>query len=92
MTTPACHPAKPHFARRLCVGCYEVHRKAGTLSRYPRLKRAGADFVEDYTLLRSLGLGRTAIAARMRMTRNAVDSAVMRNVRRGLLTPDRRTA
>lgn len=92
MITPTCHPTRPHFARRLCVGCYEQHRKRGTLDRHPCVKRPGADFVEDYTLLRSNGLGRTAIAQRLGMSRNAVDLAYGRNVRRGALTPDRRTA
>lgn len=85
-----CHPSRPHFARRLCAGCYEVHRRRGTLADHPRVKRLAADFVEDYTLLRSLGLGRSAIAARMGMTRNAVDVAYSKAIRRGALTPDRR--
>lgn len=92
MITPVCHPAKRHFGRRLCSGCYEVHRLRGTLIDFPRVKRTGADFAEDYTELRSAGLGRTAIAERIGMSRNAVDLAYGRAVRRGLLTPDRRTA
>lgn len=90
--TPVCHPKRDHFARRLCSACYEHHRKRGTLDRYPRIKRTGADFAEDYTHLRSAGLGRTVIAARLGITRNAVDRAYVKAVQRGMLTPDRRAA
>lgn len=89
-----CHPDRPVDARGLCDSCYEMHWRAGTLAQFPtkRTQRSRADFVADYVLLRSEGYGRTHIAERLGMTRNAVDAAYNRAVKAGALTPDRRTA
>lgn len=89
-----CHPDRPVNARGLCDSCYEMHWKAGTLAQFPtkRVQRFRADFVVEYRHLRSYGLSRTDIAARLGMTRNAVDAAVRRAVAAGDLEPDRRSA
>lgn len=92
-THPAtCHPLRPNVGRGLCGGCYEHHRRVGTIDQYPRAKRLTADFAEDYAHLRAQGLGRERIAARLGMRRNSVDRAYLRAVRAGVLEPDRRTA
>lgn len=89
-----CHPNRPVNARGLCDSCYETHWRNGTLDQFPtkRTQRFRADFIADYAHLRAHGLGRTAIAERLGMTRGAVDRAYWRAVRAGELTPDRRTA
>lgn len=86
-----CHPQRRNAGRGLCGGCYEHHRRAGTIDRFPRATRPLAHFAEDYALLRSAGYGRHVIAARLGMKPNSVDRAYVRAVRAGLLTPDRRT-
>jgi hypothetical protein len=89
-----CHPERPVNARGLCDSCYEKHWKAGTLDQFPtrRVQRFRVDFVADYRHLRAYGLGRTAIAERLGMTRNTLDAAYRRAVAAGDLEPDRRTA
>lgn len=87
-----CHPGRRAYARRLCRGCYDHHHDHGTLHQHERVTRPLADFADDYQHLRSCGHGRASIAARIGMTRDAVDQAYRRAVRDGLLTPDRRTA
>ena len=89
---PACHPNRELFARSLCKDCYDYHRRHDTLDHHPRKQRPTADFAADYQLLRSEGHTRRQIAERLGMRRNTVDAAYARAVRRGLLTPDRRTA
>lgn len=89
---PACHPNRELFARSLCKDCYDYHRRHDTLAHHPRKQRPTADFAADYQLLRSEGHTRRQIAERLGMRRNTVDAAYARAVRRGLLTPDRRTA
>jgi hypothetical protein len=90
----ACHPDRPVNARGLCDSCYETHWRNGTLGQFPtkRTQRFRDDFVAEYRHLRSYGLGRSEIAARLGMTRNAVDAAYRRAVRAGALAPDRRAA
>lgn len=48
------------------------------------------EFAVEYALLRSEGYNRRQIAARLNMTRHAVDQAYLRATRKNLLTPDRR--
>lgn len=57
-----------------------------------RIPEATRCFVADYEHLRASGLSRNQIAQRIGMERAAIDAAYVRAVRRGLLTPDRRTA
>ena len=57
-----------------------------------RTRIAAVDFADEYELLRSDGLNRQQIADRLGMTRAAVDTAYVRALAAGLLTPDRRTA
>jgi transcriptional regulator with XRE-family HTH domain len=57
-----------------------------------RITEATRCFIADYEHLRASGLSRNQIAERLGMERAAVDAAYIRAVRRGLLTPDRRTA
>lgn len=92
--TADCHPGRPHYGRGLCRGCYDHHRDHGTLANFPtrRWRLRLPEFAEEYRLLRSDGLGRTAMATRLGVTRNAVDAAYVRAVRAGLLAPDRRAA
>lgn len=87
-----CHPDRPVNARGLCDSCYEIHWRNGTLGQFPtkRTQRFRDDFVAEYRHLRSYGLGRSEIAEKLGMTRNAVDAAYRRAVRAGALTPDRR--
>jgi hypothetical protein len=89
-----CHPNRPVNARGLCDSCYQTAWTRGELHQHPtvRTQRRRADFIADYELLRSEGYGRSQIAQRLGMTRNAVDRAYWRAVRAGDLTPDRRTA
>jgi hypothetical protein len=87
-----CHPDRPYFARTLCTGCYDHHRRRGTLDRFPQQQRPAGHFAADYALLRSEGYTRRQIAERLGMRRNSVDAAYRRAVRAGALTPDRRTA
>jgi hypothetical protein len=89
-----CHPGRPVNARGLCDSCYQTHHRAGTLDQFPiqRNQRRRVEFIADYELLRSEGYSRAQIAARLGMTRNAVDRAVQRAVAAGDLEPDRRSA
>ncbi|WP_328465505.1 hypothetical protein OHA21_43765 [Actinoplanes sp. NBC_00393] len=89
-----CHPSSAHYARGLCRRCYDHHHDHGTLTSHAttRWRLRTAEFAAEYALLRSDGHTRTAIAARLGVTRNAVDQAYRRAVRAGLLTPDRRAA
>ena len=89
-----CHPSRPNAGRGLCAGCYEHHRRNGTLHQHPlsRWRLRMPDFAVEYAHLRSDGLGRANIAARLGVTRDAIDQAYKRAVRAGLLNPDRRTA
>lgn len=88
----SCHPERPYFARGLCTGCYDHHRRRGTLHRFPPQQRSTGHFAADYALLRSEGFTRAQIAERLGMRRNTVDAAYRRAVRAGALTPDRRIA
>lgn len=98
MTTTAqasCHPDRPVHARRLCRTCYDHEWRRGTHVKHPSAKagqRTTAEFVEDYTELRGYGLTRTQIAARLGMTRDAIDAAYRRATLAGLLNPDRKAA
>lgn len=89
-----CHPGRPLVARGLCASCYNVAWRAGRLHMCPPIRRvrSRADFVADYTLLRSEGHTRGQIADRLRMSYPAVTAAYARAVRAGALTPDRRAA
>lgn len=89
-----CHPDRPATARGLCGSCYETARRHGRLDEHPTTRRVHttAEFAAEFELLRGDGLTRPQIAARLGITRNAVDIAYRRAVAAGLLTPDRRTA
>lgn len=89
-----CHKNRPNVGRGLCPGCYENNRRNGTLHQHPttRWRLRLPDFASEYAHLRSVGLGRANIAARLGVTRDAVDQAYKRAVRAGLLTRDRRVA
>lgn len=89
---PTCHPTRDLFARGLCEGCYDYHRRQGTLDHHGRTTRPVAEFAADFALLRSEGYTRRQIAERLGMRRNTVDAAYRRAVKRGLLAPDRRSA
>jgi hypothetical protein len=67
---------------------YVLIRASATIR--PRYKTA--DFADEYAHLRAYGYTRNHIAERLGITRSAVDQAYLRAVRKGLLTPDRRTA
>jgi hypothetical protein len=90
---PTCHPNRPAWARHLCRSCYEVAWKRGTLHQHPAQKeqRCRADFVADYRLLRSLGLTRPEIAARLGMTKSGVNAAYYRARDAGELPRERLT-
>jgi len=87
-----CHPKRRHYARGLCKPCYECGHNHGTLDKHPRTRRTAAEFAEDYTTLRLRGLTRNEIAAKLSISRNAIDLAYSRAVRAGRITPDRRRA
>lgn len=57
-----------------------------------RIPESTRCFVADYEHLRASGLNRNQIADRLGMDRGTLDTAYIRAVRRGLLTPDRRIA
>lgn len=57
-----------------------------------RITESTRCFIADYEHLRAGGLSRNQIADRLGMDRGTVDAAYIRAVRKGLLTPDRRTA
>lgn len=84
MTRPAtCHPDRAHHARGQCRRCYQrdyYARRCG-----PRRTRRRADVVEDYQFLRRHGYSRQQIADRIGMTRVALDRALSRARRAGLL-------
>lgn len=87
----SCHPDRPVSARKLCKRCYGTAWARGgveALADHPTSVRAQVDFVRDYETLRADGLLRIQIAARLGMTRMAVDTAYIRAVRAGMLRPD----
>jgi hypothetical protein len=88
----ACHPDRPKFSRKLCRPCYDHHRGKGTLIDFPTEVRKRDDFVADYDLLRGQGYTKRQIAERLGMNLITLRVAYQRAVRRGYLTPDRRTA
>jgi hypothetical protein len=73
--------------RGLCVPCYVVAHRNGTLDDWPRATLAPEDFVSDYELLASEGLNRAGIAARLGMSYDALDKRLTRYRQAGLLTP-----
>lgn len=86
-----CHRDRPLVARGLCKRCYGTTWARGgvaALAAYPTSVRAQVDFVRDYEALRASGLLRIEIAARLGMTRTAMDAAYIRAVRAGMLRPD----
>lgn len=94
MTRSHCHPNQPAYGRGLCRGCYDHHRKYGTLDIFPtrRWRLRLNEFATEYAHLRTDGVTRLQFARRAGMTRDSVDQAYRRAVRAGLLTPDRRAA
>lgn len=89
---PICHPERRHKARRLCAGCYEHHKRAGTLDAYPRLRRTDAEIVAIYQALRAEGHSFRYVAWKLGMTFDGLNKAYYRAIRAGALTPDRRPA
>lgn len=89
---PACHPARRHKARGLCLGCYEHHMDAGTLGRFPRSTRTPAEVIPRYATLRAAGRSRRYIARTLGISVEALNKHYYRAVAAGALTPDRRTA
>lgn len=75
-------------SRDICNNCWARHKAAGTLDEHPRRTRTGADFAEDYAMLRARNLTRRDIADRLDMTPAAVQKAYSRAVKRGVLDPD----
>lgn len=84
----SCHPDQPLRARGLCTTCYDRHHKAGTLHAFPleRPQRSRADFIADFTMLRSEGYTLAQIAARLGMKYKAVNTAYNRAVAAGAIT------
>jgi hypothetical protein len=85
-----CHPDRRMDSRGLCESCYTVAQRTGTLHRHAPVRevRSRADFVADYSMLRSEGHSRAQIAERLGMRYTAVTSAYLAAVRAGDLTPD----
>lgn len=74
--------AVKHGARGLCTACHARCTQDGTLDDYPLTHRRRSDVIEDWEFLRdNLGLDRSAAAARLGMTRGALDKAIERHAR-----------
>lgn len=86
VTSCVCGCGRPAHgeARGLARYCYRSLHEIGGHLDYPRLTRALADIVEDWPAVSSLGLA--GAAERLGMTTAALDQALVRAVRRGLLT------
>lgn len=72
--------------RGLCSTCRSRHRGRGTLLDFERPSRSAEEVVEDWLILRDQGHDRRQAAARMGMTHHALEQALRRAVKRGLLT------
>lgn len=62
-----------HLGRRLCVQCYGLHRRQGSLEDFDRLTRSRAEVFEEWLLLKRSGVTRREAARRMGMTVEALD-------------------
>jgi hypothetical protein len=79
-TCPDCHtPLKPYRrVRGLCPPCYSRRHRHGTHLDSPTRYRTRADVVDDYLVLRSRGITREQIAARLGMKTDALHQALKR--------------
>ena len=78
-------PQPGHFrlqGRGLCGACYFRAVRDGRLEDYPRTNRRDADTCEDHAELKAQGYTREQIAARLGMTREALDKAITRHNRK----------
>lgn len=76
------------YARKLCQPCWQAHKAAGTLDRFPRVIRAdrGADtFAQDYRELAGQRLDDQAIAERLGIRIESLRRRVSRARQYGLL-------
>jgi hypothetical protein len=64
--------------RQLCLSCYNVRHRNGTLCDYPRAFASREEWLEDYRMLAAQGFDRGQIAERFGVTRDAVDKRLMR--------------
>lgn len=65
-----------HAARGLIDACYARHKAAGTLLNFPRRTRPAAETREEYEFLKQQGLSDTEVAARLGITRQALQYAL----------------
>lgn len=75
-----------HDGRGLCGTCRGRHRVRGSLIDFERPSRSIEEVVEEWTMLRDQGHNRRQAAPRMGMTHHALEQALRRAVKRGLLT------
>lgn len=73
--------------RGLIERCYNRMQWHGDLADYPRRTRRIEDVLDDYKLLRQDGYTLAQMAARIGMSRTALERALVRARERGLLAP-----
>ena len=77
-----------HAARGLCQRCWVRASRNGTLTDAATVRRSLADTVAEYQIVAAGGAATLAeIAAQMGITRGALDTALVRARKRGLLPP-----
>lgn len=79
----SCGAATLRVIRGLCDSCFGKARYYGTLADWPRVTRSRDELLEDYQLLRSDGLSREVIAARLGMHYDSLMRALVRAARAG---------
>lgn len=82
------HPpgTRLHDGRGLCEACHDRAIRRGVLMDFERRSRPVDEVVEDWLMLREQGHDRRRAAERMGITHHALEQALLRAVRRGLIT------
>lgn len=81
---PVGEGVRRHAGRGRCGLCRYRRLRDGTWADVPRPSRTNAEVVEDYRLLRPMGLSRREVAERMGMSLVALDRAICRARAKGV--------
>lgn len=79
VTCVDCQKDTHRLARGLCSACYYVHKRAGTINKFPTVQRSV--LVEEYEHLSQWGMSMEEIAARLGVKEASLKTALGRHAR-----------